>query len=507
MTRILAGVAVLLVVAQAPAEYRTVLVQVKRSPEKKTTVTIHSDEKKEQMSGAPVEDALKVLGQMKGWGSQVGVYVTAERAIAGADLKKLLSAVLDNPRLELMYFGPDVPAVVANHFLKTAEKPMPPAKKQMNESIVGQWVSDDADRVPLEFGGDGSISLGLFQLDWKWQMAKGTYVIGDGGKVKYKAKLGAHAISGQFTMKDGFLTLPTGSNAETKWKKVAQPAAPQRDPEEAFAKACALVAVLEGKHDLLKGVSKVKATIQRDENKRLTSGQLAFANNTTAPGKNEAKAKDESKPFLFVSVELWSGRSQAPPANLYEFQWQGQTYQIWIRVYGSDAELVKMVRKLVDERLREPLPAGASSSARWPGARSSLQALAPETVAVLVAVAKEKAEIHTRRAAHLSTQTAIAKGDVIEGGGFVFYAECRQRFHVTEILHGPGKVGDRVLAYSFVEKTEGFPLPAVQEPIPVAVSLIILLGEKGNLLKALPDTEEHRKAVLTVLSQQKGKGS
>jgi hypothetical protein len=68
-------------------------------------------------------------------------------------------------------------------------------------------------------------------------------------------------------------------------------------------------------------------------------------------GKEAAKAKDDSKPFVHVSVSLWSGRTTAPPAGLHEFTWKGQTYQMWVRVYGSDAKLVKTVRKNVDEAM------------------------------------------------------------------------------------------------------------------------------------------------------------
>jgi hypothetical protein len=510
----LAGLAILLVVSQTHAEYRTVLVQVKQGQDKKASVTIHSDEKKEQKSAVPVEDAVKVIGKLKGWGSRVAVYVTSDRAIPGADLKKLLSAVLDNPWLELEYVGHEIPKVVADHFLKPAEDPKHPPQKsgELKEALVGKWVSDDTDRIPVEFGADGSFRLALCKGGsalWKWQMVEGTYVVGDDGRVKYQAKLGELAVRGQFTMKDGALIGVTGANYQTRWKKLPKssdpPVAPERDPEEAFGKACALVAALEGKRDLLKGVSAVKPAIQRDEHRRLKSGELVFENNAVPPGKHDAKAKDDSKPFFYVSVQLWSGRSQSPPANLYEFQWQGQTYQMWLRVYGSDAQLVKMVRKLVDERLREPLPAEASSPEKWPGARSSLQALAPETATVLVAVAKEKAEIQSRQAAHLSTQQTLGKGEVIEGGGYVFFAQCRQKFQVVKILHGQGKPGDRVLEYGFVEKTEGFPLPPIEGLIPAGVKLILLLAEKGTLLKALPDTQENRKAVLAVLSEQKGK--
>src|SRR5262245_14640670 len=52
------------------------------------------------------------------------------------------------------------------------------------------------------------------------------------------------------------------------------PAAPERDPEATFRKACALVAELEGKHQILEGVSKVKPLIKRDAQERLTSADF-----------------------------------------------------------------------------------------------------------------------------------------------------------------------------------------------------------------------------------------
>ena len=72
------------------------------------------------------------------------------------------------------------------------------------------------------------------------------------------------------------------------------------------------------------------------------------------PGKGPAKAKDEAQPFLFVSVQVWAGRSQQPPAGLREFEWKGETYQAWVQVYGSDAALVGTVRRTVDEPLLGP---------------------------------------------------------------------------------------------------------------------------------------------------------
>lgn len=132
------------------------------------------------------------------------------------------------------------------------------------------------------------------------------------------------------------------------------PAAAERDPAEVFRKACELVAALEGKDDLPKGVSRAKPVIERDEKERLKSARLVFARNATTPGKNAAKAIDTARPFFYLSVEVWAGRTQTPPGGLHEFEWKGETYQMWIRIYGSDAALVKMAGKSVDEPLRGP---------------------------------------------------------------------------------------------------------------------------------------------------------
>ncbi len=118
--RTLVGLAFFFAVAQLHAESRTVLVVVKQEKDKKASVTIYSDEKKEQKSAVAVDEAAKVIGEMKGWGSAVGVYVTSDRGVARADVKKLLDAINDNLWLELQYFGREVPKIVADHFLKTA---------------------------------------------------------------------------------------------------------------------------------------------------------------------------------------------------------------------------------------------------------------------------------------------------------------------------------------------------------------------------------------------------
>ena len=99
-------------------------------------------EKKEQKAAVSVDDTVKVIGEMKGWGSQVGIYLTPDRAVPGADLKKLLAAVNDNPWLDLEYFGREVPKVVTDHFLKVAQDPIRSAQKprELKAALVGRWV-------------------------------------------------------------------------------------------------------------------------------------------------------------------------------------------------------------------------------------------------------------------------------------------------------------------------------------------------------------------------------
>ena len=147
--------------------------------------------------------------------------------------------------------------------------------------------------------------------------------------------------------------------------------------------------------------------------------------------------------------------------------------------------------------------AGLAASEKWPGARASLASLREHTASVVAAVAKGKAEVRDRHAAHLSTAMSLGRGEVIRGGGIVTYADCRQKFQVADVLRGKGEAGERAVDYTFVEKAEGFPLPAPEQPIPDGAKVILLLSAKGNLLKALPDTPENRKAVRAALVAKK----
>ena len=89
----------------------------------------------------------------------------------------------------------------------------------------------------------------------------------------------------------------------------------------------------------------------------------------------------------------------------------------------------------------------------------------------------------------------LGDGKVVRGGGMTTSAHCRQKFQVLDVLHGKGEAEDRELEYAFVEKAQGFPLPAQERPVPDGAKVILLVDEKGNLLKSMPDTPENRKVV------------
>ena len=96
-------------------------------------------------------------------------------------------------------------------------------------------------------------------------------------------------------------------------------------------------------------------------------------------------------------------------------------------------------------------------------------------------------------------------GEVIEGGGTVTYAYCRQKFAEREVLHGDTKAEDGVLEYGYVEKSDAFPGAREEKAIPSDARILLLLGKEGKIMKALPNTKENRDAVQSALARNKEK--
>jgi hypothetical protein len=106
---------------------------------------------------------------------------------------------------------------------------------------------------------------------------------------------------------------------------------------------------------------------------------------------------------------------------------------------------------------------------------------------VLRAVAATERAIVDRRGTDMSTRMGK-----IQGGGMVTWASCKQRFSVSEVLAGAGKAGEREVAYSFLERAVGFPLPSPTRPVPQGGKVVLVLGVDGSLVKVVPDTGPRR---------------
>lgn len=141
----------------------------------------------------------------------------------------------------------------------------------------------------------------------------------------------------------------------------------------------------------------------------------------------------------------------------------------------------------------------------WPGAESTLDGLAPFTATVIACTAKGDAEIVARNTLTESTIMHGAGGEEIRGGGVATHARCRQEFRNIEVLHGDANAEDRVLEYGYTEKSDVHPGPPAGKPIPRGAKVILVLGKEGNLMKALPDTEENRDAVRSALARHQEK--
>jgi HEAT repeat protein len=137
---------------------------------------------------------------------------------------------------------------------------------------------------------------------------------------------------------------------------------------------------------------------------------------------------------------------------------------------------------------------------QWPDAETPLDQATGHAASVLRATDGSRAEVYERGRMHMSTV-----GEHGRGGGFLTEVRCRQSFKVVEALRGQPVAGRRAVQYRFIEESHCFPGPKAEQAVPANTDVILLLDEKGGLVKALPDTEEERKAVKTAMEKVQGK--
>lgn len=154
-------------------------------------------------------------------------------------------------------------------------------------------------------------------------------------------------------------------------------------------------------------------------------------------------------------------------------------------------------------------PLGADSGDKKAGPEMSVSLVTSNVTAekaalwgaeVLRAVAATERAIVDRHGAHMSTRMGK-----IQGGGMVTWASCKQKFSVSEVLAGAGKAGEREVAYSYLERAVGFPLPSPTRPVPKGGKVVLVLGVDGSLVKVIPDADENRKQIEVIAKYIKGR--
>ncbi len=142
-------------------------------------------------------------------------------------------------------------------------------------------------------------------------------------------------------------------------------------PEKVIQRALQRLITLEGTDNILRGVSRLKPDIERDQKGRVLRARFVFAVNAgypASPPNASPGPKDDSQPFFWVSVSCWLGTaSEQPLGEWRHFDWQGQGYTLWVQVYGSNADLVETVRQKIEERLLEYGSPGKSPPPDLPG--------------------------------------------------------------------------------------------------------------------------------------------
>ena len=95
----------------------------------------------------------------------------------------------------------------------------PKAVEQLTAAVIGKWISDDARKIPLEFGKDGSAKVGFIQQDDKWLIAEGKFTVSGSGVVRSRTTYEGSTLTNTWTLKEGSLFGSFGPTSQVKWVK------------------------------------------------------------------------------------------------------------------------------------------------------------------------------------------------------------------------------------------------------------------------------------------------
>ena len=93
-------------------------------------------------------------------------------------------------------------------------------KADPKTAVIGKWLSDDEDRLPLEFFKDGTAKIGFIREKGKWLIATGKYTVSDKGRVECDGTYKDTTFKSWWNLKDGVLVGPSGPNPMVRWVKV-----------------------------------------------------------------------------------------------------------------------------------------------------------------------------------------------------------------------------------------------------------------------------------------------
>jgi hypothetical protein len=100
--------------------------------------------------------------------------------------------------------------------------PDPKAGAAMTAVVAGKWVSDDDEKIPLEFLKDGTAKVGFFKEKGAWVIATGTYTVSDKGSVKCEVRYEGSTLFQAWNLKDGALVGSHGPSPMVRWVKVKE---------------------------------------------------------------------------------------------------------------------------------------------------------------------------------------------------------------------------------------------------------------------------------------------
>ena len=98
--------------------------------------------------------------------------------------------------------------------------PDPKALEAMKSAVVGTWLTDDDEKIPLDFAADGTAKVGFIKENEKWIIAVGKYALTSDGKVKAEVKHEGSILFQTWTLKDGVLVGSHGPRPMVRWVKI-----------------------------------------------------------------------------------------------------------------------------------------------------------------------------------------------------------------------------------------------------------------------------------------------